>query len=251
MKLKDKRIAVTGAAQGIGRAVAEVALSHGASVALIDNNPSVTETAKAIDPTGDRVRAFQTDVTDVQAVAELFDQIGPLHGLVNNAAIAVKGDFLSITPEDLDTVYSVNLRGYLVVAQQAVRHMSGGAAIVNMSSVNGTVALPDQTAYTITKGGVNQLTKAMALTLAPKAIRVNAVAPGSIATELFRAVVANPEALRTVLSRTPLGHPGEPRDVGELVAFLLSPEAAYITGEVVTIDGGRMALNYTVPVKDD
>ena len=94
------------------------------------------------------------------------------------------------------------------------------------------------------------MTKVMALTLAPRAIRVNAVAPGSIATALFRSVVANPDALKTVLSRTPLGHPGEPDDVGELVAFLLSHESAYITGEIVTIDGGRMALNYTVPVKD-
>ena len=239
MKLKYKMIAVTGAAQGIGRAVVEVALSHGAKAALIDVTETVHDTAKAVDPDGTRTLAIQADVTDEAAVAAAFDQIGPLDGLVNNAAIIVKGDFLSIAPEDLDRVYSVNLRGYFVVAQQAVKHMSDGAAIVNMSSVNGQVAIPDQTAYTIMKGGVNQMTKVMALTLAPRAIRVNAVAPGSIATALFRSVVANPDALKTVLSRTPLGHPGEPDDVGELVAFLLSHESAYITGEIVTIDGGR------------
>ena len=250
MKLKDRKIAVTGAAQGIGRAVAEVALKHGARVALIDASDAVAETARALDPEGTRTEVLVADVTDTGAVRAAFDRIGPLDGLVNNAAILAKGDIETLAVEDLDRVYSVNLRGYFVVAQEALKHMRDGAAIVNMSSINGTVAIPDQTAYVIMKGGVNQLTKAMALTLAPRAIRVNAVAPGSIATDLFRAVVANPEALRTVLSRTPLGHPGDPRDVGELVAFLLSPEAAYITGEIVNIDGGRMALNYTVPVKD-
>lgn len=250
MKLKDRTIAVTGAAQGIGRAVAEVALAHGARVALIDASDAVAETARALDPEGTRTEAIVADVTDTGAVRAAFDRIGRLDGLVNNAAILAKGDIETLAVEDLDRVYAVNLRGYFVVAQEALKHMGDGAAIVNMSSINGTVAIPDQTAYVIMKGGVNQLTRAMALTLAPRAIRVNAVAPGSIATDLFRAVVANPEALRTVLSRTPLGHPGDPRDVGELVAFLLSPEAAYITGEIVNIDGGRMALNYTVPVKD-
>jgi NAD(P)-dependent dehydrogenase (short-subunit alcohol dehydrogenase family) len=125
-----------------------------------------------------------------------------------------------------------------------------GGAIVNMSSVNGTMAIPTIASYNASKGGIDQLTRVMALALADRGIRVNAVGPGTIATELARAaVLGSDEARERILSRTPLRRLGEPSEVADAVAFLLSDAASYITGEIVYVDGGRRALNYTVPAK--
>ena len=125
----------------------------------------------------------------------------------------------------------------------------GGGAIVNMSSANAVLAIPNQIPYVTSKGGLNQLTKVMALALADKNIRVNAVGPGSIMTDILKVVMDNDEARRRILSRTPLGRTGEPEEVAKLVLFFASDDASYITGQCVYIDGGRLALNYTVPVK--
>jgi NAD(P)-dependent dehydrogenase (short-subunit alcohol dehydrogenase family) len=126
---------------------------------------------------------------------------------------------------------------------------TGGGAIVHMSSVNAVVAIPEIATYNISKGGLNQLTRAMALALADDGIRVNAVAPGTIATELARqAVLTNETSRQKILSRTPLKRLGDPAEVAHVVAFLASDASSYITGEVITVDGGRMALNYTVSV---
>jgi glucose 1-dehydrogenase len=126
-----------------------------------------------------------------------------------------------------------------------------GGAIVNMSSVNAVMAIPNQVPYVVSKGGINQLTKVMALALAPHGIRVNAIGPGTILTELARtAVLGNREAERKILSRTPLGRLGEPEEVARVAAFLASDDASYITGQTIYPDGGRLALNYTVPVGD-
>ena len=125
----------------------------------------------------------------------------------------------------------------------------GGGAIVQMSSVNGVMAIPTIASYNASKGGINQLTRAMALALADHRIRVNAVAPGTIATELARqAVLTSDEARLRILGRTPMKRLGEPGEVADVVAWLLSDAASYVTGEIVTVDGGRLALNYTVPV---
>jgi NAD(P)-dependent dehydrogenase (short-subunit alcohol dehydrogenase family) len=118
-------------------------------------------------------------------------------------------------------------------------------AIVNMSSINAQVAIPSIAAYCASKGGIMQLTKAAALALAPHNIRVNAVGPGSIDTDMMAAVNANPDAMKMVMSRTPLKRIGEPREVGDVVAFLASPKASYITGETIYVDGGRIGMNYT------
>ena len=145
----------------------------------------------------------------------------------------------------------VNLRGAFLIGQAVARTMkeTGGGSIVNMSSVNAVVAIPEIATYNISKGGLNQLTRAMALALADHAIRVNAVAPGTIATELARqAVLTNEASLHKILSRTPMKRLGDPSEIAHVVAFLASDASSYITGEVITVDGGRMALNYTVPV---
>ena len=129
-------------------------------------------------------------------------------------------------------------------ARSMVSHSIEGA-IVNMSSINAQVAIPSIAAYCASKGGVMQLTKAVALALATHNIRVNAVGPGSIDTEMMAGVNANPEAMKMVMSRTPLKRVGSPREIGDVVAFLASEKASYVTGETIYVDGGRIAMNYT------
>ncbi|MCA8932751.1 MAG: SDR family oxidoreductase [Rhodospirillaceae bacterium] len=259
MRLKDRSAIVTGAAMGIGAACAEVFLAEGARVAIVDIDAETgTALAARLAATYPGRVIFQpADVSDAAAVTAAVDAaeaaFGTVDALVNAAAIVRKGTVVDLDPADFEFVFRVNLlSGFLMGQQVAKRLVAAGrpGAIVNLSSVNGQVAIADQTAYVAMKGGVNQLTKAMALALAPHGIRVNAVAPGSIRTEMFAKVANNPAILRSTLSRTPLGRPGEPAEVAKLCAFLASDDAAYITGEVVVIDGGRMALNYTVPVPE-
>ncbi|MEQ9606956.1 MAG: SDR family oxidoreductase, partial [Kiloniellaceae bacterium] len=152
----------------------------------------------------------------------------------------------------------VNLKGVFLCGQAAAKQMvkqgprADGTcgAIVNMSSINAVVAIPSITPYCVAKGGVNQLTKVMSLALADKGIRVNAIGPGSINTEMVRAVNNDPVAWRNVMSRTPMGRLGEPEEMGNVAVFLASSDASYITGQTIYADGGRLGLNYMVPVKE-
>jgi NAD(P)-dependent dehydrogenase (short-subunit alcohol dehydrogenase family) len=176
---------------------------------------------------------------------------------VNNAGIVAGADFLDVTEEDFDRVLRVNLKGFFLCGQAAARQMvkqigEGGTpgSIVNMSSVNAVFGLPNQVPYTVSKGGINQLTKSMAVSLATYGIRVNAIGPGSIATDILASVNNDPDARRRLLSRTPLGRIGEPSEIAAIAAFLASDDASYITGQTIYADGGRMPLNYTVPVKE-
>src|SRR5690606_25018735 len=166
-------------------------------------------------------------------------------------------EFLTLEEADFDRVIRVNLKGAFLCSQAVARHMverveAGGrpGAIVNLSSVNAVFAIANQVPYSVSKGGINQLTKVTALALAPYGIRVNAIGPGSINTEMLQTVMENPEARRRILSRTPLGRIGEPHEIAAIAAFLASDEASYMTGQTVYADGGRLPLNYTVPVKE-
>ncbi|MDB5897457.1 MAG: family NAD(P)-dependent oxidoreductase [Ramlibacter sp.] len=195
------------------------------------------------------------DVGDKAQVDTLVAKTMLTHGridvLVNNAGIFKAADFLDISESDFDAVLRINLKGSFLVGQAAAREMAraGKGAIVNMSSVNGVLAIPNIASYNVSKGGINQLTRVMALALAGHNIRVNAVAPGTIATELAaRAVLTSEEASKRILMRTPMKRLGEPAEVADVVAYLASDAASYITGEIVVVDGGRMTLNYTVPV---
>ncbi|MEL6607688.1 MAG: SDR family oxidoreductase [Pseudomonadota bacterium] len=239
---------ITGAAQGIGLACAEALAADGMKVVLVDIKDAVHAEAARLNGAG-----YVCDMGDTDAVLALFDQIeaehGPVTALVNNAGIAMPGDFLTYDLETFDTVLGVNLRGVFVATQRAAKAMVAHkieGAIVNMSSINAQVAIPAIPAYCASKGGVMQLTKVAALALAPMNIRVNAVGPGSIDTEMMAGVNANPAAFDKAMSRTPLGRPGTAEEIGNVVAFLCSQKASYITGETIYVDGGRLGLNYTM-----
>ncbi len=249
--MSDKPLAViTGAARGIGRACAEAIAADGARLALVDiEGDGVRATAGEI---GDDTLAFECDMGDADQVARTFEAIeaeaGPLSILVNNAGIALPQDFLDTSLADFKAVIDVNLTGTFLALQLAAKSMVRAGikgAIVNMSSVNAQVAIPSIAAYCASKGGVMQLTRASALALAPHGIRVNAVGPGSIDTAMMAGVNANPEAMAMVMSRTPLKRVGEPAEVANVVAFLASAKASYITGETIYVDGGRLGMNYT------
>jgi NAD(P)-dependent dehydrogenase (short-subunit alcohol dehydrogenase family) len=242
---------VTGGAQGIGEACVRRFAREGAKPVIVD-----------IDDTRGRALAQELgalyvhcDVGQKVEVESVVAQVLAAHGridvLVNNAGIFKAADFLEVTEADFDAVLRVNLKGSFLMGQAVAREMAkaGGGAIVNMSSVNGVLAIPNIASYNVSKGGINQLTRVMALALADKGIRVNAVAPGTIATELAaKAVLTSEEAKQRIMSRTPLRRLGEPDEIADTVAYLASDAASYITGEIVVVDGGRLTLNYTIPV---
>jgi glucose 1-dehydrogenase len=260
MRLENKVAIVTGGAHGIGLAVAKRYVAEGARVTIADVDSAAGEAAaKAL---GNSARFVATDVGDARAaehvVAETCRAFGDLDILVNNAGIIHGADFLDLAEADFDRVLRVNLKGAFLVGQAAARRMVAQVeagkppgSIINMSSINAVVAIANHTPYCVSKGGVDQLTKVMALALAPHGIRVNAIGPGSIMTDILKAVATDKEAKRRILARTPLGRIGEPDEIAAIAVFLASADASYITGETIYADGGRLALNYTVAVKDD
>ena len=251
---EHKVAVITGAAQGIGAACAERLARDGAAVALWDvDDARGAALAASLASRGQRSAYLHCDVTckaEVDAaLAATLAAFGRVDALVNNAGIFKAADFLDITEADWDAVIDVNLKGAFLVAQAVARAMvaSGGGAIVNMSSVNSVLAIASIASYNVSKGGVNQLTRVMALALAGRGVRVNAVAPGTIATELAKnAVLGSDEARARIISRTPMQRLGEPSEIADVAVFLLSDAASYMTGEIVYVDGGRLALNYTV-----
>lgn len=217
-RLANKTAIITGAARGIGLACAKRFIAEGAKVLLADiDEHEGTATAKAL---GDAAHFVRCDVGDAKQVAALIAEtektFGGIDILVNNAGIVHGADFLEVSEADFERVLRVNLKGAFLVAQAVAKSIVARkkpGAIVNMASINSTVAIPTQIPYSVSKGGLLQLTRAMALSLAPYGIRVNAIGPGSIMTDLLKSVGSDKEAKRRILSRTPLGRIGAPEEV--------------------------------------
>jgi NAD(P)-dependent dehydrogenase (short-subunit alcohol dehydrogenase family) len=249
--LAGKVAIITGGAQGIGEACARRFAREGAHLVLADVDDARGQ-ALAAELGALYVHCDVGHKPSVDAVvAQALAAHGRIDVLVNNAGIFKAAEFLDITEDDFDAVLRVNVKGAFLMGQAVAREMTRqrAGAIVNMSSVNGVLAIPTIASYNVSKGGINQLTRVMALALADQGIRVNAVAPGTIATELAaRAVLTSDAAKQRIMSRTPMKRLGEPAEIADVVAFLASDAASYVTGEIVTVDGGRMTLNYTVPV---
>lgn len=256
MKLENRIAIVTGAARGIGLAIAERFVSEGAAVIISDiEDEAGIAAAKSIGAA--YMHCDVAKASDVRAlVAGVIASHGAIDVLVNNAGISKVQDFLEITEADYDRVLGINLKGSFLMLQACAREMVKQAkagrkpgAIVNMSSVNDTLTIPGIVTYCMSKGGVSQLTRATSVYLSAHGIRVNAIGPGSIRTDMFNLVLDDADAFRRIMSRTPLGRPGEPSEVAAIAVFLASDDASYVTGETIYVDGGRMPLNYTVPVK--
>ena len=262
MSLENKVAIITGAARGIGFAVAKRFVTDGAKVVIADVDDEAGEAAADdLKSLGEATYihcnvAERLDVRNM--VAETLNAYGDIDVLVNNAGVVIGADFLDLEEEDFDKVLSINLKGAFLCSQAVARHMvekvdAGGApgCIINMSSINSVVAIPNQIPYCVSKGGITQLTKTTALSLAGHGIRVNAIGPGSIMTDMLASVNSDPAAKNRILSRTPMLRIGDPSEIAGVAAFLASADASYVTGQTIMADGGRLPLNYTVAVPDD
>ena len=243
-RLANEVAIVTGGAQGIGRAVVQRLAAEGATVAILDVNAAGAQAAAAaVVADGRQAVGLACDITSREqvhdAIATVVAQFGRLSVLVNNAGIVRRGHFLDVTDKAWAEVLGVNLTGTFIVAQEAARVMITQRAgrIVNMASVAGQIAHGNQTVYSVSKAGIVAMTRTMAFDLAPFGIGVNAIAPGTIATDFALGALSEEERARR-LQRIPIGRFGDTADVAAVAAFLASPDAAYITGTVVTIDGG-------------
>jgi meso-butanediol dehydrogenase/(S,S)-butanediol dehydrogenase/diacetyl reductase len=241
--LRGKRVLITGGAGGIGRATSVRFLEEGARVVVLDRDDAALKQMRADLPA--LHGTLSADVSDPEDLAGAFEELdertGGLDILINNAGISIRHGFTDITPQEWRQVIDVNLNGVFFVAQQAARRMlaSEGGVILNMGSTNGLMGYPYYADYNASKAGVIELTRSMALELAPT-VRVNAICPGWILTPMQEAEYT-PEMRRAFAAKLPLNRLGRPEDVAALFAFLASDDATFITGQCFVIDGGEIA----------
>jgi NAD(P)-dependent dehydrogenase (short-subunit alcohol dehydrogenase family) len=241
--LKNKRVLITGGAGGIGTATAARFLEEGARVVVLDLDGGALSRIRAELPA--LQATIHADVADPDDLARAFEELderaGGLDILINNAGISIRHGFVDITPQEWRQVIDINLNGVFFVAQQAARRMLAdkGGVILNMGSTNGLTGYPYYADYNASKAGVIELTRSMALELAPT-VRVNAICPGWILTPMQKAEYT-PEMRRAFAAKLPLNRLGKPEDVAALFAFLASNDATFITGQCFVIDGGEIA----------
>jgi glucose 1-dehydrogenase len=256
MRLQNKIAVITGAANGIGAATAVRFAAEGAKVVVSDRDPKAGDAVvAAIKASGGEARFQACDVTDRAQVAALMecalDAYGSLDVVCANAGIIHSTPFLDLDDETWRRVLDVNLTGVFYTGQEGARRMVARGikgAIVNTASVNAVIVPHKLAAYNASKGGVNQLTKTMAMDLAQYGIRVNAVGPGSVATDMFRsAMLQDPEGAERMRLRTPMERAAEPEEIAAAILFLASDDASYFTGQTIYPDGGRSAMAQIVP----
>lgn len=265
----DRVAIITGAANGIGAACARRFADEGLRVVIADIDDKAGQAlASDLGAAKDRALYVNCNVADKLSVnnlmADTLSAFGQVDVLVNNAAIIAPGDILELEVADFDRVMGVNLRGAFLVARAVARQITAQIdeddtrteearrryAIINMSSINAVVSIASQLAYSASKGALNQMTKAMALSLAPYGVRVNAIGPGSVNTDILKSVAEDKAAMNKILSRTPLARIADPDEIASIAWFLASKEASYITGTCIYADGGRLALNYVMQRED-
>lgn len=247
--LAGRTAIVTGAAQGMGRSMAEALIAAGAKAALVDYSPGVTDTCKEIDPSGEKALPFQADLGDRGQLDRTFDEIikvfdGRLDILINNAGITRRHKPEDFPREDWDAVLNVNLNAVWLLCQLAGRVMlkQGEGKIINIASMNSFFGGTTVPVYTACKHGVAGLTKALSNDWAGRGICVNAIAPGYIATALNTALIGNPDREPKILARIPKGRWGVADDVKGAAVFLASHASDYITGAVLPVDGGYLGV---------
>lgn len=261
MLLPNKIAIVTGGAKGIGRATVERLAQEGAKVVVADiDEAEGAKVVAAVKATGSEAIFCAADISEkldvFNLVASARDAFGKVDILVNNAGIVDDKAFLELDEAEFDRVLRTNVKGAFLISQtvakQMIRQCTADAkcppgAIVNVGSVNARFGQPNHVGYAVSKGGLEQLTRSMALALAPHGIRVNSVGPGTVETEMVKQVYANEATRNEALSRTPLGRFGTPAEIAAVIVWLASKEASYLTGTTIWAEGGRFSLNTLMP----